>query len=228
MGLDISLYRSDVSIADLEKDDSDDGLTSREERVERPSAKYPDHLFKVGYCRSSYNGGGIESAVYSWLGVRPLEYIFEPADGYRIQPDWDAARARCVEVLEKLRAYEESPMAHYFVTECSAQAIRPDLAPKTKNDALRILSEQLDAGKDKDWRRYSNAAGDFMLDGVTVMAIMPMAEPRRFFGHGVFVIEKCKDNPVTSYRESLEITLETIDYVLAQSDKDRYLLHWSG
>jgi len=31
------------------------------EKVELPSTKYPDHYFKVGYWRSSYNGAGINS-----------------------------------------------------------------------------------------------------------------------------------------------------------------------
>lgn len=33
---------------------------SPEEKIEIDSKVYPDHLFKVGYLRSSYNGGGIE------------------------------------------------------------------------------------------------------------------------------------------------------------------------
>jgi len=39
----------------------------------------PEHLFKIGYFRSSYNGSGIEN-VLSTRGLPTLHDIFEPTD----------------------------------------------------------------------------------------------------------------------------------------------------
>ncbi len=74
------------------------------EKVERDSALYPKHYFKVGYFRSSYNDGGI-NRVLSRFGCDRLDAIF-PAEGevYRRVVDWKASRDRAVATLAALRA----------------------------------------------------------------------------------------------------------------------------
>src|SRR6476619_807072 len=38
-------------------------------KIEQPSAKYPDHYFKVGYFRSSYNASGIDHILSDRINV---------------------------------------------------------------------------------------------------------------------------------------------------------------
>ena len=50
-----------------------------EEKIEIASAKHPKHYWKVGYFRSSYNGGGIDR-VLDRFGLPGLDDLF-PAKG---------------------------------------------------------------------------------------------------------------------------------------------------
>src|SRR5260370_33018765 len=48
---------------------SDDNLKGHtRERIELDSKVHPAHLFKIGYLRSSYNGGGIKHVVRNLIG----------------------------------------------------------------------------------------------------------------------------------------------------------------
>tara|TARA_Y100000034_G_scaffold136330_1_gene212238 strand:+ start:10223 stop:11347 length:1125 start_codon:yes stop_codon:yes gene_type:complete len=70
------------------------------ERVEIDSKQYPDHMFKIGYIRSSYNSGGINSVLDSFIG-KSLYYAFRDNDNdeYSFRPDWAIAKERCEEML---------------------------------------------------------------------------------------------------------------------------------
>lgn len=63
--------------------------------IKNDSANYPDHLFKVGYFRSSYNSLGFDS-VMNALGLLELGEIFpeEWSAYYVVCPDWNAAQER--------------------------------------------------------------------------------------------------------------------------------------
>lgn len=75
------------------------------------STKYPSHLFKIHYFRSSYNHTGFNNVVRAATG-RGLYYIFgrQDKDGYRFVPDW-AASLRCAkEVLDSYRSHQVEPV----------------------------------------------------------------------------------------------------------------------
>lgn len=69
---------------------------------EQKSAIHPDHLFKVGYFRSSYNSGGINSITRELVGM-DLYTVFEPGDRYSFIPAWRQARERALQVQEALK-----------------------------------------------------------------------------------------------------------------------------
>lgn len=64
--------------------DDNDFLSS----VNMPSKKYPNHYFRIGYFRSSYNSSGINYVLRDRLGI-DLYDIFDAKDsGYYVEPDW--------------------------------------------------------------------------------------------------------------------------------------------
>lgn len=98
------------------------------------SAKYPNHLFKIGYFRSSANELGINN-VLEERGLENLYDILNPFYEYFFQPNWEQAKIKCTNLIKKY-------------------------------------------------------------------------------------------NTIDKYSEYLEIVLETIDYVLAQPDREKYYLSW--
>ncbi len=70
------------------------GLTGKYEshpdvkKVEKDSKKYPSHMFKIGYFRSSYNDGGINQ-VLQRIGLPTLGTIFGETkeDKYCFRPN---------------------------------------------------------------------------------------------------------------------------------------------
>src|SRR6185312_16254691 len=83
-------------------------------KIEFDSAIDNEHYFKVGYFRSSYNGGGI-NRILGNLGVPDLNEIFEPNDEYCFQPNWKSALKRCnqsISLLEKKGNYRCFSVSH--------------------------------------------------------------------------------------------------------------------
>ena len=78
-----------------------------QEKVEMPSDKHGEHLYSIGYFRSSYNGGGTNSQCDK-LGVPNLydifaEYAGDDGDSYYRFVDWDAAKEVVVNVITQLK-----------------------------------------------------------------------------------------------------------------------------
>lgn len=79
------------------------GETEDGERVELESKLHPDSMFKIGYMRSSYNSGGINSILRSMVG-KDLYYAFRDDDNeeYCFKPDWPKAKERLLEISADL------------------------------------------------------------------------------------------------------------------------------
>jgi hypothetical protein len=93
--------------------------------------------------------------------------------------------------------------------------------------ALKLLEQQLEQHKSPDFRSYGNRDGDWFLDGVQVVGVVP----NRGFGGGVFVLTKEKEaKPINEdwYMQALMVTKEMIDHVLSQKDPENYFLGWSA
>ena len=76
--------------------------------VEFLSRKYPDHLFKIGYFRSSYNESGINYVLES-RGLPTLWTVFDAKPGEFV-PDWEKSLERANYLLTDLkRSLKELP-----------------------------------------------------------------------------------------------------------------------
>lgn len=198
------------------------GEDPRKTEIEIDSAKYPDHYFKIGYFRSSYNDGGINSILRN-LGVADLYEIFNPNDQYVFAPDWELALIKTKEVLSVLR---EKPNLRCFDISWNDFKNPLECDIRDEKKALEVyLSEKAREGMDC----YLSGNGHFyhkepikvygLVQGVKKMILSDVVLP------AVFVITEGQNE---WYIQALEIVEETLNYVLSQPDKDKYFLHWSS
>lgn len=227
--------KEDVSIAKslgLQEDGDYPGMV----KVENDSRLYPEHMFKIGYLRSSYNSGGINSLLRDRLGVS-LDEIFGNDEGeYEFQPDWQATRERAIKTLEDWRALNEAMGGKcYRVTEVGMNMFANPAECKIneKSGALKIFHEQLNQHKDRpsDMLSFGNGYGDFYLaEPLHVAALIPGMRST-FGGHllpVVYAIYEATGEGETWYTQALEIVIENCEWVLEQPDKELYWLHWSS
>jgi hypothetical protein len=190
------------------------------ECIEFPSEKYPDHYFKIGYFRSSYNSGGIERILRN-MGLPTLSHVFNHhGEEYEFQPNWK-------ESLEAINALIElfKEKGAYRVNSVSANMFR-DSEVKSEERALEIFLEQMKKAGETPEYNYTNSEGEFYLhEPIKVIAMIPGKE--KIFGERdcVYVVTE-SDN--TWYLQALEIVRDTIEYVLSRENQEQYYLHWSG
>lgn len=188
------------------------------------SAVYPEHLFKIGYWRSSYNSGGINS-ILTRRGVPNLYDIFNPwlnqGDDYYVRPDWNQALDATNDAIAKLVAFLNSPSGKYDAVECRGIERAADAA-----DAMRLFTKELanhESGNSRRWASYSNGIGYFWFDKLNVVAQIQGPGQTSFL-----IVEREKTEEPDWYLQALLIVRETIEYVLAQPDSEQYFLGWSG
>jgi hypothetical protein len=188
-------------------------------RVELDSKLYPEHMFKIGYFRSSYNDSGI-NRILKDLSIPNLYDIFPHDDEYEFCPDWNHA----LDVVQQsIRMFKEDK--GYRVETVSANMFAPDQVMKNPAQALEVFNAKL--GEKNSYKWFSNRDGYFYLDkkGLTVHALMPGKD--MLDRPCTYAIYKIKDGN-KSYLEALEIVKETIEYVLEQKDPQSYYLRWSS
>ena len=212
--------------------------TSITEHHSADSVVDPSHMFKLGYFRSSYNEGGIERVMGN-LGLPTLHDIFGVTrEQYEIQPDWSAALERATQAIDGYAAFLASDAGRYRVS-----LIRPmfDRGVKTEKEALDAFLAQMRQNGERgaDWSNYSTSEGEFWLKGLKVHAVITKTyeRPRAgdvigalIGGPSVFVVyEQERDAGKEDwYLTALRIVRESIEFVLAQPDKQHYYLVWSG
>lgn len=151
-------------------------------RIENNSKVYPDHMYKIGYLRSSYNDGGINSVLRNTIDL-DLYYIFHvpgrgPEGDYHIAVDWDASLARAIDVRDRFAKYCEEN-GGYSVRRIALNVLSPPNAiVKDERDAMRVFNENMSKHKKRlaeiaakgekpnphwDTGNYSNIHGDFHL-----------------------------------------------------------------
>ena len=191
------------------------------ERVEVDSLKHPEHYFKIGYFRSSYNDAGINSILKS-LNIPDLYDIFPHGDDYEFSPDWNHALEVVQESIARLKKDKG-----YRVEKVSSNIFSPDQVMKTPQQALEVFNGMLKEKRNKAFNWFNNVNGHFYLDnkGLQVHALMPGMD--MFDRPCTFAIYKLKDGN-KYYLQALEIVQETIEYVLSQKDPQAYYLSWSA
>lgn len=205
-------------------------VKSLEEEVNLPSAKYPEHYFKIGYFRSSYNDGGIDS-YFRRLGLPDLHEIMGRGDDdeYRFAPDWKASKDRAIETLARLDAMPNTDIDVMGI--CANEFIGVERLPKNEAEARAIVLEEI-GNPSKAFEAWSSANGSFYPKGLDVIGLVPGLTDgftKTMFGKAVpcvYVAYKKNDNGF--YRQALEIIVETCDHVLSQPDPQAFYLHWSG
>lgn len=197
-----------------------DGQYPLEKTVELNSELYPEHLFKIGYFRSSYNSGGLNHILRNRTG-KDLYWVFEGASEYTFVPDWeDAAYRISLLINEFTDAIQES--GKYDVFQASTFIENKEL--NSEKIALDLFIKQINSSNLKGW--YSNREGNFISKGIRVKAILN--------GWGIFdrpatyVIYDAEKNWHKWYMEALEIVQETILWVLASGEPNNYGFVWSS
>lgn len=190
------------------------------ESIELPSSKYPDHLFKIGYFRSSYNEGGIQRILRN-LDLPTLDDVFDQtSDDYEFQPNWEKSLERINDLIEKFKS-----AGAYRVSHVSKNIFGGGPKITTEKEALNVFLEELERNKDTEYN-YSNAKGVFSFHEPTkVLAMIPGTFELLGQHECIYVVTQ-SDNEW--YIQALEIVKETIEYVLSQENKEQYYLHWSG
>lgn len=201
-------------------------------RIKHNSRLYPEHMFKIGYLRSSYNGSGINRLLRDRLQTS-LDDIFGAGE-YEFQPDWHATRERAIKTLEDWRFLNASMSGKaYRVSEVGVNVFIPPAEYTTHSaaDALKVFYDQLDTHKRRpsDCLSYGNRNGDFYLgEPLPVVGLIP-GHRESFWGPPlpvVYVIYEAKDDDW--YTQALEIVIENCEWVLEQPDKELYWLRWSN
>jgi len=205
------------------------GVKSKTE-IRINSALYPDHYFKIGYFRSSYNSGGINSVMENF-GLFTLYDIFPEASfggSYYITPNWEEAKARVADTLGRFKILLGSKAARYDATwiQNSPHTTKVESA----KEALRKFHERR-----KKWKKektpfdsWVGRDGYFSLkEPLKVAAVMQGTSYSKMF-KGVYLIHKVPKNRFEWYYHALEIVEETIQYVQKHPKPGKYVLGWSS
>jgi hypothetical protein len=215
------------------------GVQVDEEGIEIDSTKFPKHLWKIGYCRSSYNSGGFDS-IAKERGCPTLDEIFGYDDEYRFVPDWAAVRARAVEAHDRMHTKSiEIPFTFADVT------INPFRELGSKEDFIAELVKRV-ANKDTGCFSSMNTLfdmtpitgkgeGPFSSDGMGDFVACGIVMEESYFGgprpKAVLAFKKKDVGDDDFYVQALAVLIEHCDYILAEKAKDptkTYLVHWSG
>jgi hypothetical protein len=198
------------------------------EEVNLPSETNPEHLFRVGYWRSSYNGGGFNSVVGDRIGLTLYDFGGPTDDeSYVTTPDWETVLEDAAQAKRDLQDYLLTH-PNVGVTTISPTNMFEEEPPKTtENEALEIFAEEVARDHQSMFGGgYSNKAGHFWLDGLKVVALIRGRD--LFDTPALHVVYEQDDEFFQFYLEALDIIGETAEYVLNQPDPENYTMIWSG
>lgn len=190
--------------------------------VSENSKLYPEHYFKIGYFRSSYNSGGINTILRN-RGL-PDMYALMNADHneYEISHDWKMCLSNINSAIEAYENMLNGVMGKYDVVEVSRPFL--DKTCNTAQEALKLFENEIT--KKPHFTSYGNGVGDFFLDGIKVVGVIPS---QNTFVQAFLIVEKEKNNSDDEwYLQALKVMRETCEYVLAKPDPENYYMHWSG
>ena len=209
------------------------GESSDGNSIRIDSELYPEHLFKIGYFRSSYNPGGVNS-VLSRMSLPDLYYIFPHEDVYQFIPIWNDSLKRVEEVLSLFKSCMDTDIGKYDAS--FVHPIAHNGGVKSEVEALKLFRDELQEHRKSGTGKrdapgtsdsYSSSKGEFYLGEGLVVYGMIFGSRYSFESNGVYIIYKRDD--LLWYLHALEIVVETINYVLNNPvEVGDYVLHWSG
>lgn len=210
---------------------------NEKEDIEQNSELYPEHLFKIGYFRSSYNGGGYDRIMGNFIG-QGLYDIFQANDHYEFCPDWEQALYTVSDMLtdikEKIKkyggAYRAFDVHNIQIEQKEGDAISEQMALE------KFLTAKDEYRKHKGSASYSNGDGEFFLKKpIKVVALINGYAPNylttankteRELKPVTYVV--CEHADFKWYLEAIEIIKETILYVLKTKHPEQFYLRWSS
>ena len=201
------------------------------EEIEFNSEKYPDHLFKIGYFRSSYNSGGINYILRERIGI-DLYDIFNVEDEYYIRPQWEKVLVNAMDARDKFDRYIKQNGSMIVIPSKLSSFSKAEELPTDKESALNVFLEELTLNKSRNLQwDYSNKKGQFFLkEPLKVLALIEGLSHdflSRKMVPCTYVIAK-NDEGFDWYLEALDVVIETCEWVLRKDDPENYILHWSG
>jgi hypothetical protein len=216
-------------------------------QIEFDSPTHADNICKIGYFRSSYNGAGLNNVLHS-LGLPNLYDIFTTSDDgkveeYHHRPHWKLSRTRAGQLLENLKAMRADPMrrlrAHFEGVSLLGQAGEvgtPQRAVELAREAIERHEKMARENPDRMQffgGAYADKHGVFHpdpKDPLEVVALVRGAGEFSFQGPGFWVVYRAPENWLDTRIASVEVVIETIDYVLANplEAPGEYVLHWSA
>jgi len=199
------------------------GNTSENKHIEIPSSIHPEHIFKIGYFRSSYNDSGVEKVLGN-LGVGNLSYIFGEEKGgyeYEAPPNWKRSLEKVTTEIALLRT--KPPIrCLQITTDPKTEVINPP-------EAMETYMKNWESGKNR-LGSFSNRDGDFFFSQPMKVRGLIRGMTQNFWNKDlepcVNVVYEVDDNKF--YEEALEIVKETCEWVLSKEDPHNYYLHWSA
>lgn len=190
----------------------DDGfytLCSNVTDIEEISKKHPEHLFKIGYWRSSYNSAGINHFLEK-VGCQTLWEIAGQKKHvtYQFKVDWNLLKSNSQCAIERLNNLKN--------LECWLEEIPKFDTTKTFLNSLVSSSDALAKCAKDACCSISDDEKEIYPSGIMIYGVC-----------GNYMITKPQSDFFDWYIQALEIVSETADYVLAQKDIENYHLYWS-
>lgn len=232
MGLDIYLERFD-NLEDIqgyemkcrENDDWEPVFKS----IRQKSTLYPDHYFDIGYFHSSYNGSGTNQVLEKFK-VPTLYEIFDVKwDVCLPKINWEESLTRCESATQALKeAIKALPFNCLAVDNYMPDSWK---FPKSEAEALELFGKEFKkfeakTDKDKEWMSsYGTGHNEYFMKGLHVHAVI---NGFKYNSPTHFLVYKVDEADLEWYVQALEIVAETIRFVIAQEDREHYVLHWSG
>lgn len=202
--------------------------TRGEEKIEIDSSLHPEHMFKIGYFRSSYNAGGLESRARN-LNLPSLHDVFDAGDEYSFKPDWEASLARAKAARDKWSA-EAKRMKGFdvFVEKGNPFSPSPITSQRDALDAVLKAAEKW-GSESGGFDSYSNGQGSFFKTGIQVHAMfVGTTEVLGRTVPAVYVATKSEKGGIDWYVDAWDVVVETCEYVLSQDEPEKFFFHWSG
>jgi hypothetical protein len=219
-------------------------LESASASGDAPSSAYPDHICNRRYLRSSYNGGGYNSAVPDFLGdpEKPgdLYWIFEPMGrtwdgdagdltGVDI-PNLRLCRERALDTAERLRTCD--PLRVESTTGMVGPADHMWHQPPTEDQVLAWYREEAKARAGRpspfDTEGYSNAKG-LVLGFTTGAEVLAVTVGQLFGAPAAIFVYRPSKGVVDFYVQAAEIVAEFCDEAIRLIEADGgATMTWSG
>jgi hypothetical protein len=194
---------------------------SAEEQVEeKNSVTDPDNMFKIGYFRSSYNSGGINSVLRD-NGLMDLYGIFAVKDNYFHKPDWSNSLKRIKKLIKDFEPIMSDGL--------SCMEVDSNTIVESPAKALEIYRKRMKEHKEGkgSFESYSCSEGYFYL-GATPIKARGFMSGKNCIGRPCTYVVFESTEGLNWYMNALKIVQETIEWVLNQPDPENYYFHWSS